>query len=87
MKKNLLGLGVRECRYPVQEDPFLFCAAVTDGRSYCPAHDAVCYQRGTQAPLAFLEAQIRKAEKTIRALRSQERDTETAPIEGELRFK
>lgn len=37
-------LGPAQCRYVVNDGPpFLFCAAGTDGRPYCPDHDELCH--------------------------------------------
>ncbi len=43
--KELMDLGAHECRWPVNNGhPFMFCAAVTDGATYCQHHAERAYR-------------------------------------------
>jgi hypothetical protein len=42
--KTLIELNNHDCRWPIGEDEFVFCARpVKEGRSYCPGHYALAY--------------------------------------------
>jgi GcrA cell cycle regulator len=41
--KTLTDLGAHECRWPIGENPTLFCGCATE-KTYCPAHAKVAYR-------------------------------------------
>lgn len=41
--KALTDLGVNECRWPIGENPTLFCGCATE-KLYCAAHAAIAYR-------------------------------------------
>ena len=41
--KTLTDLGVGECRWPIGENPTLFCGCATE-KTYCAAHAAIAYR-------------------------------------------
>jgi GcrA cell cycle regulator len=41
--KSLTDLGAHECRWPIGENPTLFCGCATE-KLYCAAHDAMAYR-------------------------------------------
>ena len=41
--KALTDLGANECRWPIGENPTLFCGCATE-KLYCPAHAAIAYR-------------------------------------------
>lgn len=44
--KTLLDLSLNDCRWPVADDPYIFCAShVEDGKPYCLEHCAMAYTR------------------------------------------
>jgi hypothetical protein len=44
--RTIEELGVAQCRYPCGDSvPYLFCAAATDGSSFCPYHKRMAYHR------------------------------------------
>lgn len=57
---GIMQLNGCQCRWPVADDPFRFCAAATDGRSYCPQHHHQATRRPasheTDARDAFVRA-------------------------------
>ena len=59
------GVIPRRCRYPVtDEPPHFFCGEATDGRSYCPEHDALCHD-GHGKPWQALAGMMEAVEQTI----------------------
>lgn len=57
--------AVKRCRFPLTDDlPHYFCGETTDGRSYCPAHDAKCHM-GPGKPWQGLAGMIEATEQSI----------------------
>lgn len=43
--KELMALGLHECKWPLNEgNPYIFCAKATGGPRYCPHHSARSYR-------------------------------------------
>jgi hypothetical protein len=57
---SLFKLRARQCRYVVSEtcSPAIFCAAPTDGGSWCQEHRARVFVRSSPRPAAKVERQI-----------------------------
>ena len=57
---SLLKLRARQCRFVVSEtcSPAIFCAAPTDGGSWCQEHRARVFVRSPPRPTAKVERQI-----------------------------
>lgn len=49
---DILSLRFFSCRYIVSEKPTLYCNQMVHKHSYCEAHFKLCYQQGTNVPLA-----------------------------------
>lgn len=49
---DILSLRFFSCRYIVQEKPTLYCNSMVHKHSYCEKHFELCYQKGTNVPLA-----------------------------------
>ena len=49
---DILELRFFSCRYIVKEKPTLYCNAMVHKHSYCEKHFLLCYQQGTNVPLA-----------------------------------
>lgn len=41
--KTLTDIGADECRWPIGENPTMFCGCATE-KLYCPAHAAIAYR-------------------------------------------
>jgi hypothetical protein len=57
---SLFKLRARQCRFVVSEtcSPAIFCAAPTDGGSWCQEHRARVFVRSSPRPVAKVERQI-----------------------------
>lgn len=75
--------GVTHCRYPLtDESPHYFCGeGVPEGRSYCRAHDKLCYA-GQGKPWEALAGMIDNVETTIQ-WKTPDRDEQPA-LDDEL---
>lgn len=49
---DIIGLRFFSCRYIVSERPTLYCNHMVHKHSYCETHFKLCYQQGTNVPLA-----------------------------------
>lgn len=49
---DILSLRFFSCRYIVQDKPTLYCNSMVHKHSYCEKHFELCYQKGTNVPLA-----------------------------------
>lgn len=55
----------KQCRFPITDaPPHYFCGERTDGRSYCPEHDALCHA-GQGKPWESLAGMIDAVEQTV----------------------
>lgn len=49
---DIMSLRFFSCRYIVSEKPTLYCNHMVHKHSYCEKHFKLCYQQGTNVPLA-----------------------------------
>lgn len=49
---DILSLRFFSCRYIVEDNPTMYCNHMVHKHSYCEKHFQLCYQAGTNVPLA-----------------------------------